>query len=419
MVSLTILIMTLALIVFKVKRWSISVIIILFLVPIGTFALISLIAVWGVNKLAMAPLAIIPILLTSFYMRGMAAAITVLASAFLTYSLDMNIWQVLPLFAGSMYAIMLVRRAHQREDLTNAGTKIAICQVLVFALTVLLAVGNFSVTTVLTIALLYGLSGLISGVVSVAALPYLESSLRLLTPFKLAELSNPNQPLLKKLKEKAPGTYQHSLSVSRFAEEAANAIGANAELLRVGLLYHDIGKTYKPDYFIENQFGAPNPHTTLDDPKKSAEIIIKHVPEGVKIAKQYNLPQAIIDFIPMHQGETITNYFYLNAMERYGKEAVNAEDYRYPGPSPNSKETGIAMMADSIEASLKSVKDLDNEADAAKIISKIIDARLKEGELANANLNPDELDKIKLAFVSHWRSQNHERVQYPEENKAK
>ena len=313
--------------------------------------------------------------------------------------------------------LFLVQRAHQREDLANAGTKIAICQSLIFLFTVLIAVRNFNVSSVLVITSFYALGGILSGFISLAVLPYLESTFRLLTPFKLSELSNPNQALLKKLKEEAPGTYRHSLNVSSLAEEASNAIGTNTELIRVGLLYHDIGKTYNPDYFIENNLGKPNPHTTLDDPQKSAEIIIAHVPEGVKLAKKHKLPQAIIDFIPMHQGTTVTNYFYYKAIERDGKSNVDPEDFRYPGPIPNTKETGIAMIADSAEAALKSEKDLDNEEAVREKIEKIVTARLKEGELSNSGLSFAELELIKDSFVKVWRSQNHQRIKYPEEPK--
>ena len=399
------------------KRYSAKRLFMIITVVLGSQAVISLISLWGISKLALVPLALMPMMLTLFYLPGIAFFSATLVSFFLIYSFDLNIWQVLPMFTGAIYSIFLVQRAHQREDLANAGTKIAICQSLVFLCTVIIAVRNFNVSSVLVITSLYALGGILSGFISLAVLPYLEATFRLLTPFKLSELSNPNQPLLKKLKEEAPGTYQHSLNVSSLAEEASNAIGANTELIRVGLLYHDIGKTYNPDYFIENNLGKPNPHTTLDDPAKSAEIIIAHVPEGVKLAKKHKLPQAIIDFIPMHQGKTITNYFYYKAIERFGKANVNPEDFRYPGPTPNTKETGIAMIADSAEAALKSEKELDDEAAVREKIDKIITSRLKEGELSNSGLSFNDLDIIQESFVKVWRSQNHERIKYPEEPK--
>ena len=416
-VYIAVFLMSLYIFLIEKRKYSVQRLAMIFTVVLGSQAVISAISLWGINKLAIVPIALVPILLTVFYLPKLALFSSLLMNFFLMYSFDLNFWQVLPLLAGSIYAIYLTKHSHQREDLANAGTKIALCQGLVFLFSVLIAVKNFSVSTVLVITALYALSGILSGLIALAVLPYLEFSFRLLTPFRLSELSNPNQSLLKKLKEEAPGTYEHSLNVSRYAEEASNAIGANTELIRVGLLYHDIGKTYNPDYFIENNLGKPNPHTTLDDPKKSAEIIIAHVPEGVKLAKKHKLPEAIIDFIPMHQGTTVTNYFYVKALEKYGKSNINIMDFKYPGPIPNSREAGIAMIADSAEAALKSEKELNSENDVREKIAKIISARVNEGELRNSNLKPEELELIKDSFVKVWKSRNHDRIKYPEQSK--
>ena len=416
-VYIAVFLMSLYIFLIEKRKYSVQRLAMIFTVVLGSQAVISAISLWGINKLAIVPIALVPILLTVFYLPKLALFSSLLMNFFLMYSFDLNFWQVLPLLAGSIYAIYLTKHSHQREDLANAGTKIALCQGLVFLFSVLIAVKNFSVSTVLVITALYALSGILSGLIALAVLPYLEFTFRLLTPFRLSELSNPNQSLLKKLKEEAPGTYEHSLNVSRYAEEASNAIGANTELIRVGLLYHDIGKTYNPDYFIENNLGKPNPHTTLDDPKKSAEIIIAHVPEGIKLAKKHKLPEAIIDFIPMHQGTTITNYFYVKALEKYGKSNINIMDFKYPGPIPNSREAGIAMIADSAEAALKSEKELNSENDVREKIAKIISARVNEGELRNSNLKPEELELIKDSFVKVWKSRNHDRIKYPEQSK--
>jgi putative nucleotidyltransferase with HDIG domain len=400
---------------FKPSRtYSIQEVILIFLVPIVITALTAGLAIWDVDKLALAPLATISILLTVFYLPGMSA-ITISAIAFfMIKSMDANFWQILPQYIGALYAIFLVRKAHQREDLANAGTQVAVTQVIVFLVTIMIAVEDFKVSTVMIIASLYALGAIASGFIALATLPYLESWLGLLTTFKLAELSNPNQALLKRLREEAPGTYQHSLNVSRLSEEASNLLGLNTELIRVGLLYHDIGKMHAPEYFVENNLGKPNPHTTLDDPKKSAEIIIAHVAEGIKLAKKYNLPKAVADFIPMHQGTTITNYFFHKAAEKYGDKNVRANDFRYPGPRPNSKETGVAMLADSTEAALRSINDIANEERARELIKRIVKARVDEGELSETGLTDTELNKIINAFIEAWKSMNHSRIKYPE-----
>jgi putative nucleotidyltransferase with HDIG domain len=396
------------------RTYSVQEVVLVFLVPIVITAITAGLAVWDVNKLALAPLATISILLTVFYLPGMSALVLSAIAFFMIKSMDGNFWQILPQYIGSVYAIFLVRKAHQRQDLANAGTQVAITQVIAFLITIMIAVEDFKVSTVLIIASLYALGAIASGFIALATLPYLESWLGLLTTFKLAELSNPNQALLKRLREEAPGTYQHSLNVSRLSEEASNLLGLNTELIRVGLLYHDIGKMHAPEYFVENNLGKPNPHTTLDDPKKSAEIIIAHVAEGIKLAKKYNLPKAVADFIPMHQGTTITNYFFHKAAEKYGDRNINANDYRYPGPRPNSKETGVAMLADSTEAALRSINDLASEEKARELINRIVKARVDEGELSETGLNNNDLNKIINAFIEAWKSINHARIKYPE-----
>lgn len=418
LICICVILLIVALFFIKPRKFTTQEVILMLLVVVGCAATSSLISVWGINKMPIVPLATISILLTVFYMPIMAGILTALIAFLMLNSFGLNIWQILPLIVGSIVAIFLTLKSHQRENLTNAGTWIAISQVTTFALTLVLAVGQFELLPVLILAALYAISGLASGVIALAVLPYLEAWLRLMTPFKLAELSNPDQPLLRMLKEKAPGTYQHSLSVLELAEEACRSIDGKTELIRVGILYHDIGKTYKPDYFIENQFGKPNPHTTLDDPKQSANIILAHVPEGIKLAKKYNLPQAVIDFIPMHQGSTVTNYFYHKAIEKYGTSNVNQDDFRYPGPPPNTKETGICMLADSVEAAIKSMKDLTSESEVMNMINRIISARLNEGELDNSGLDRAELDKVGEAFLRVWRTKNHERVKYPGQEKA-
>ncbi len=396
------------------KKYTINQILAMFLIPITVCLIIAPIAMWGIDKLPMIPLATVGMLLTIFYMPLMGSIAVTILCFFLTKTIDMNFWQVLPQYVGSLYGIYLTRRIHLREDLVNAGFKVALAQVFIFLLTVMVAMENFYVPTVMIVASFYAIGGIASGFFAIAVLPYLESGLKLITPFKLEELSNPNQPLLKLLKQEAPGTYQHALSVTRLSEEAGLVLGLNTELMRVGLLYHDIGKTHAPEYFIENTLGKPNPHTTLDDPTISAEIIIAHVAEGVKLAKKYNLPDPVIDFIPMHQGTTITNFFYRKAIDRYGKENVNSDDYRYPGPRPNSKETGVAMMADSVEAALKSIKDIIDEEKAKDMIEKIVKARVNEGELRFTGLTRSDLKKVKEAFLRSWKAQNHDRVKYPD-----
>ena len=216
--------------------------------------------------------------------------------------------------------------------------------------------------------------------------------------------------MLKELSNKAPGTFHHSLNVANLSEAAANEIGANAMLVRVGALYHDIGKMLDPTYFTENQANSINPHSELA-PKESAKVIIDHVIKGIEMARKYNLPDRIIDFIRTHHGTSLVYYFYSQEKELNGE--ANAEDFRYPGPTPFSKETAILMMADSVEAASKSLKEptssiIDN------FVEKIINGQMENGQFLNANITFKEIQLIKKVLKKKLNNIYHLRVEYPE-----
>ncbi|MBZ0185234.1 MAG: HDIG domain-containing protein, partial [Candidatus Obscuribacterales bacterium] len=178
--------------------------------------------------------------------------------------------------------------------------------------------------------------GLASSIIAIGSLPFLENIFGLVTPFRLAELAEADQPLLRQLEEKAPGTYQHSLAVANLAEAGAKAIMVDVKLVRAGALYHDVGKLVRPRFFIENQLGSVNPHDSMS-PEDSRDRVLAHVTDGIEIARKYSLPTAVRDFIPMHQGTTLMAYFYHKACQRDGQDNVDALFYRYPGPKPSSK----------------------------------------------------------------------------------
>lgn len=253
--------------------------------------------------------------------------------------------------------------------------------------------------------------GLASAIVAIGCLPFLENIFGLVTPYRLAEMAEADQPLLQQLEEKAPGTYQHSLAVANLAEAAAKAIKVDVKLVRAGALYHDVGKLVRPKFFIENQLGAKNPHDLMS-PEDSRDRVLAHVTDGIELAKKYAIPKAISDFIPMHQGTTLMAYFYHKACERDGKNNVDAQFFRYPGPKPNSKETAIVMLADAAEAVTHSMKD-PTEADVEKAINKIFELRWADEQFSEADLSYDEMQRVKLAFVRVWRTLHHERLKYP------
>ncbi|MCB4800098.1 HD family phosphohydrolase [Neotamlana laminarinivorans] len=232
----------------------------------------------------------------------------------------------------------------------------------------------------------------------------------LVSDVSLLELSDTNSKLLKELSNKAPGTFHHSLNVANLAEASANEIGANAMLVRVGALYHDIGKMKNPTYFTENQSTGINPHQELSN-KESARVIVDHVINGIEIARKYNLPDRVIDFIRSHHGTSVVYYFY--AKEKKEFEDVKKEDFSYPGPKPFSKETSILMMCDSVEAASKSLK----EPTISKIeafVENIIDKQIEEGQFLNANITFKEIQSIKKVLKSKLANIYHLRIEYPE-----
>jgi len=231
----------------------------------------------------------------------------------------------------------------------------------------------------------------------------------------MIELSNTNKPLLQKLSEVAPGTFQHSMQVSNLAAAVAIKIGANPSLVRTGALYHDIGKMANPAYFTENQAPGINPHATLSY-KESARIIIGHVEEGVKIAKKYNLPQQIIDFIVTHHGTGKARFFYNSYKNEHPDEEVDEADFTYPGPNPFSKETAILMMADTVEAASRSLPEYTEES-ISNIVERLIDSQLSEGLLRNAPITFKDIEIAKSIFKEKLMTFYHTRITYPELNK--
>lgn len=232
------------------------------------------------------------------------------------------------------------------------------------------------------------------------------------TPFHLYELMRPDHPLLRQLQIQAPGTYQHSVVLANLVEAAASSIGADALMVRAGAYFHDVGKTVRPAFFIENQLGAGNPHDGLE-PADSARIIIDHVTDGVALARKHRLPDRLVDFVREHHGDTRVEYFYRRAMEADPGTAVDEARYRYPGPRPRSRETAILMLADGAEATVRATEAGDLEAIDA-VVAKVIQARLAAGQLDDSGLSLGDLQHIRASFVETLRGMYHPRIRYPE-----
>ncbi len=317
---------------------------------------------------------------------------------------------------GGLLAAALAGKLRSRDELSLLGGAVGLLQGGVFLITYLIisATAGTIFYMILPPAAICALSGIAWCVIALGISPYLERIFDVVTPIRLVELANPNCTLLKRLATEAPGTFQHTLFVACLAEAAGRKLYCNVELIRAGTLYHDIGKMHDPLGFIENQMGGPNKHDEINNPWTSAQIIKKHVSEGLAMAKKYGLPRVIRDFIPEHQGTLLIAYFYHQAQHISKTESriVNEEDFSYDGPVPQSRETGIVMLADSCEAALRSLKDATPEQ-AMEMIKKIFQARWRDQQLAQSGLKLDELPIIAEVFVQVWQQFHHQRIAYP------
>ena len=357
----------------------------------------------------------VALLVSSFYSPLLAIFYVVLLAALVSFSGVSIGWEyLLAGSAGGILAAATAGKLRSREAMSRLGVLVGLTQGCVFFITHLII--SSSATTIwsaiLPGAFYFGLSGVAWSIVAIGVSPYLERCFDLITPIRLAELSNPNLPLLKRLATEAPGTFQHTMFVSSLAESAARKLNCNVELIRAGTLYHDIGKMHDPLGFIENQMGGPNKHDEIDDPWKSAEIIKKHVTEGLVMARKYGLPKAIRDFIPEHQGTLLIAYFYHQAREQANNQPVLESDFRYDGPIPQSREAGIMMLADGCEAALRSL-DKATPEQALATVKKIFKARWKDQQLCDSGLSYDELPTIAEVFIQVWQQFNHKRIAYP------
>lgn len=261
-------------------------------------------------------------------------------------------------------------------------------------------------------------NAILSPFITYMSLGVFEKAFDITTDVTLLELSDMNHPLLKQLANRAPGTFHHSIVVGNLAEAAAKEIqGANSLLARVGSYYHDIGKMGKPEYFVENQQGGENKHESLAS-NMSALILAAHVKNGIEMAKEHNIPKKIRDFIPEHHGTNVMTFFYNKALESKDASEINIEDYKYPGPKPQSKETAIVMLADTVEAAAKTLKT-HTPGRMRKLVGDLVEKRFLEGELEDCDLTMRDLKGIVEGFVSVLIGIYHERIEYPEGDKSK
>lgn len=317
-------------------------------------------------------------------------------------------------FAG-VVGVIVIKRVRSRRQLIQAV--LIMTGAHVFAVTFMGLIGYLPPREIFSAWRFAAINGLFSPIAAYGLLALFESTFDIATDFSLLELSNLNHPLLKQLSVEAPGTYHHSILVGNLAEAGAQAVNANSLLARVGSYYHDIGKIDKAEYFVENQLGAKNPHRKLS-PRMSALILSNHVKRSLELAEQHRLPSAIQAIMTEHHGRSVMQFFYQKAVAQKSRdEDVNEEDYRYPGPKPQTKESAIVMLADAVEAASRALKQ-PTHSRLKGLIESLVDDRFKAGELDESPLTLRDLERIKEAFLNILDGTFHARVQYPDREPA-
>ena len=314
-------------------------------------------------------------------------------------------------FIGGVTGIYSISKLSQRGDLARAGLYTGIAVMLSIFVIGMIEETQWQVLIISGI-ILGLLNGLLSSILTNGALPYLESFFGIISPVRLLELSNPNNKLLRRLLLEAPGTYHHSIMVGNLAEAAAEAVRGDHLLVRVGAMYHDIGKTKRPYFFVENQLGIENPHDKIA-PTLSTLIITSHVKDGIEMAREHRLPQCIIDFIEQHHGTTLIKYFYHKALESEEEGKIAESAFRYLGPKPQTKETAIVMLADTVEAAVRALKN-PTPGQIEGLVREIIKEKLMDGQLDECDLTLKDLDIIANAFLRVLSGALHSRIEYPD-----
>ncbi len=360
----------------------------------------------GENTMYLMPLALIPALISLLLSGNLASVVNVVTAVFAgILTNDMSI--TLSLIIAGCATAYVFSRVRRRSHLLYATAFAAVAYALSYsAILIDTSKSIFDVFIIFSYSLLGGFFG---GILTIGTIPFWEAFFDVITPMKLGELSNPEHKLLKKLLLNAPGTYHHSLTVANMADAAADAIGANALLARVGAYYHDIGKMENPMYFKENQFGIENPHDELPY-EESAAILLKHVSSGYALSGQYRLPTAVRNIILQHHGTTTASYFLYKA--RQENPDVDVSLFTYPGPTPTTKEATIIMLADACEAAVRAMRE-KGAVDSEKVVSDIISSRIAEGQLSLSPLTFSDLEMIKASFVKTLDQYFHKRVIYP------
>src|SRR5262249_123591 len=367
------------------------------------------------------------LLLATLFPRGLALMVVTLISLLIAFMDGGQAALATALLLGSMAGVLTIGRGERALHFVVAGLIVALVTALVQIVFWLTTPGGPMLEQWLPILIYSCMNGGASAISALGLYNLVGHLADVTTPQQLMELAHPNHPLLRKLIREAPGTYYHSVAVGNLAESAAEAVGADALLLRVAAYYHDIGKTIRPYFYTDNQSDRENVHNELD-PHTSAEIICEHVSEGEKMARAGGLPRQIVESIPARHGSSVIKHFYQLALQQ--QDTVNIDDYRYPGPKPRTREQGILMLADSVEATVRS-KAQNGKIISARdehingngrgqngmqtledLVAAIIDERIHSGQLDECDLMVKDIARIRQAFISTLHGIYHPRVDY-------
>ncbi len=388
------------------------------LLLLGIVLILSLVFALAANIFSgyLIPVAMGIILTTVLFDFRLGILLTIVLSIFTGIITGGEFGFVIVALLGGLTAVYSVSHVKQRSDLTKAGLYVSLINILTI-ISVFLYFSGFRLEYELikdfSLSIVSGLgNGMFSAVMAIGLLPYLESAFGLTTAVSMLELANPNQPLLRQLMLKSPGTYHHSIIVANLAEGAAEVVEADPLLSRVGAYYHDIGKINRPYFFIENQLTNANPHSKISSSLRTL-IITSHVKDGVELAQQAKLPVIIKDIIRQHHGTSLISYFYHQALETEKKERINEDSYRYEGPKPQTREAAIIMLADSVEAAVRAMSK-PNAGKVEGLTRKIVKDKLNDGQLDESDLTLKDLDKIAEAFTKVLSGIFHSRIEYPE-----
>jgi putative nucleotidyltransferase with HDIG domain len=364
--------------------------------------------------LGVAPTLLVAMILTIAYEQRFALGIASVHGMLATVALQQGITFFIVIWIGCLCACFLLGDIRTRSRLIEIGGAMAIAMMIATLASGFM--GFDPAKFVMQNALYAGAAGFAVGFIVLGILPFIEKTFRITTSMTLLELADASQPLLRRLQIEAPGTYNHSLQVAVLAEAAAEAIGANSLLSRVGAYYHDVGKIHKAEYFAENQSGGQNRHLNLT-PSVSLLIIIGHVKDGVEMAREYNLPNSLLPFIQQHHGTTLVEYFYHRARQRdqdQGEDGpgVSEMQYRYPGPKPRSKEVAIVMICDAAESACRAMPE-PSAGRVEGLVHDLIMRRLLDGQFDECDLTMREIEIVERAIMKALMAIYHGRIQYP------